>query len=73
MTGELESALNLAEIAAHPGRHRRPLHQPGYLLVVQPLRPDSFPASSPGEKGAHGGQLSELDPSLDCRDRAGNV
>lgn len=73
MAGEFEGAFNFAEIAANACGHCGPFHKPSDLLVVQPLRPDSFPLPRhPTKKGAMS-QFSELDPGLDCGDRAGRI
>jgi hypothetical protein len=73
MTGKLKCTLDLAKITANPGRHRGPLHQPSHFLVIQPFWPNRFALSrDPTEEGTVR-KLGELDPGLDCRNRAGGV
>ncbi len=69
MTGELEGALDLAEITVNAGRHRSPFHKPGYLLVVQPLRANSFPLPRHAAKEGTMRQFGELDPGFGGDDR----
>jgi hypothetical protein len=73
VTGELKRTLDLAEITANAGRHRSTLHQPSHFFVIQPVWPNRFALSrDPTEEGTVR-KLGEFDPSLDCRDRAGDV
>ena len=73
MSGEFDGAFDLTEINANACGHCGPLHQPSNLLAVQPLRADSLPLPGHAAKKGAMGHLGELDPSLDCGDRAGRI
>jgi hypothetical protein len=73
VAGKLEGALDLAEIAAHAGSQCGALYQPRHFPVVQPFRPDRLALSRNTPKERTVRQPGELDPGLDCDDRARSV
>ncbi len=73
MSGEFDGASDLAKITANAGRHCGPLHQPSYFLVIQSFCPNCFALSGHPAKKRAMSQLGELDPGLNCGDRAGRI